>query len=311
MYPAGALVPLPEPSVVIHLNGSAATVSLNAEDGINFITLRIWLQAVNKQISKSTLEIMKLSLLGDKKEKRVQYDVLDRAKEPSDIFNALEKCLGSKEAAVQRFIYALKRVGHRRNGYVCVRAYKEIIGEDPPPKFEARNETEHFGLCQCLADICVKIKEYVSKALIRYCGRYLLSPPTNPENIPSLAYMLTAMYHDNLITPQDQEKLAIALTVVNANDCVDCIQKYRLKYKYDEIKIEEHKVKHVIGKPTCNIRKFLLHVNNQLQREGCAYFCSLYSLPCLHITIPTTSFHHFWHWHPYTPLYSWKYFTHS
>ena len=232
--------------MVLHLNGSAATMSLNAEEGINLITLRIWLQAVNKLISKSTLEIMKLSLLGDKKEKRVQYVILNRAEEPSNIFDALAKCLGSKEAAVQRFIYALKRVGHRRNGYVCVRAYKERIGEDPPPKFDARNESESFGLCQCLADICVKIKEDVSTALIRYCGRYLLS--THPDNIPSLAYMLTIMYQKGLITPQDQEKLAIALTIVEANECIDCIRKYRLKYSLPEIQVDQQKVKQIHGK---------------------------------------------------------------
>ena len=247
MSPVGAFVVLPEASAAIHPNGSAAAV-IPSEESINLITLRIWLLAVNKYIDSispdSSLEIMKLGLLGDKN--KVPYEALNRAKQPSEIFTALAECLGSNTAAVQRFIYALKRLGHRRNGYVCVRAYKERVGEDPPPKFESRNETEHFGLCQCLVDICVKIKKDVSKALIRYCGRYLLS--TNPHNIPSLAHMFTIMCQNELITPHDQEKLAIALTIVKANECIDCIQKYRRKYSLPEIHVDQQKVKSVYGK---------------------------------------------------------------
>lgn len=219
-----------------------------SEESINLITLRIWLLAVDKHIDRnspdSSLEIMKLGLLGDKN--KVPYKAISEAEKPSDVFNALEEHLGSNTAAVQRFIYALKRLGHRRNGYVCVRAYKEKVHKDPPPKFEARDETEHFGLCQCLVDICVKIQKDVSEALIRHCGRYLLA--TNPLNILSLAYMFTMMYQNELITPQDQEKLSIALTIVEANECIDCIRKYRLKYSLPEIQVDQQKVKQVHGK---------------------------------------------------------------
>lgn len=204
----------------------------------------MWLEVVNKYIDESSLEIMKLGLLGDKN--NVPYEALSRAKQPSDIFNALEERLGSKEAAIRRFIYALKKLRPQRNGYICVREYKDKTGKDPPPKFDARSESESFGLCQCLVDICVKIKDDASKALIQYCGHYLLS--TNPRNIPSLAYMFTTMYHSRVITPQDQEKLAIALTIVNAIECIDYIRKYRLKYNLPVMKIEPHKVKLVHGK---------------------------------------------------------------
>ena len=241
-FPAGALGPLPEPSVTIHLNDSEATVSCAA----NKLTFRIWLQRVNKQISESSVEIMKLSLLGDKREEQIEYNTLSKAKQPSDIFNELEKRHKTREAALQRFVYALKRLGNRRNGYVCVKEYKEIVGEHPPPKFAPPNKLESFDLCQCLADICVKIKREVSKALIQCCGDYLCS--TTPENIPSLAFILTSMYQNKDITPQNQEKLAIALTVVKANECIKCIQYYRFRYKFPKLVINPDDVKDVTGK---------------------------------------------------------------
>ena len=90
MSPVGAFVVLPEASAAIHPNGSAAAV-VPSEESINLITLRIWLLAVDKHIDSispdSSLEIMKLGLLGDKD--KVPYEALNRAKQPSEIFTAL------------------------------------------------------------------------------------------------------------------------------------------------------------------------------------------------------------------------------
>lgn len=195
------------------------------------ITLKIWLILVNRLISKSSIQIMKLGLLGDKK--TLPYKRLDLAKTVSDIFNLLEEYLESPKKAVQRLIYALYRLGHRRNGFKCVREYRDKVGQKPPPKFESRNESQSFGLCQCLVDICVKIENEVADALRKYCGRYLLN--TNSENIESAAILLIKMYHGGQVTVEDQKNLAVALHVVNAQDCIECIRKYRLNYGYPEL----------------------------------------------------------------------------
>lgn len=204
-----------------------------------FLKLRIWLLAVDKLLSESSTEIMKLGLLGDKN--KVPYEKLQKARQPSDIFHVLEEKLGTK-AAEQRFIYALKKLGNRRYGFACIEEYRQIVGKHPPPRFETRNEPAHFGLCQCLVGICVKAKEEVSKALFLYCGPLL---NINPENFNSLAHMFTIMYQDKKITPDDQEKLAIVLTILEANECIKCIQRYRSKYTFPEIEIKPKEVERV------------------------------------------------------------------
>lgn len=205
------------------------------------LKFRIWLLAVDRLVSESSVEIMKLGFLGDKNEE--PYKDLEKAKQPSDIFHVLEDNLGSKEAAEQRFIYAINRLGDRRYGSQCIKAYRQIVGKRLPPKFETRNKSADFGLCQCLVDICVKAKEDVSKALIQYCSNYLLK--TNPENIRSLAYMFTKMYHRKVVTPDNQEKLATVLTILEANKCIKCIQNYRSKYTLPKRVIDPEEVKRV------------------------------------------------------------------
>lgn len=236
---------------VKHQNTSEATVY-----PANYsLKLRIWLLAVNNRLSKSSVDILKLGLLGD--QNAVPYEVLDRAKHPSDIFNALEDHLQSKEAAVKRFIYALKRLGKARYGSVCAREYQERVGKRPPPKFETRNESETFGFCQCLVDICVKIKEEVSEAIIQYCGHYLLD--MNRDKFRSLAHMFTVMCHKKFIEPKNPEKLAIVLTICEANECVKYIQNYLSKYNFSKMVIHPDKVKQLEGKH--GYKNMCLHVN--------------------------------------------------
>ena len=226
-----------------------------AVDPANYsLKLRVWLLAVNKRLSKSSVDIIKLGLLGDKN--KVPYVVLDRAKQPSDIFTALEEHLGSKEDAVRRFIYALKKLGKQQYGTVCAREYQKRVGKCPPPKLETRNESESFGFCQCLVDICVKIEEEVSEAIIQYCSHYL---STNRDRFRSLAHMFTVMCHEKFIEPQNPEKLAIVLTIFEANECVKYIQNYLSKYKFPKMVIHPDKVKQLEGKH--GYKNVCLHVN--------------------------------------------------
>ena len=226
--------------------------SLNSDqqedDNINTITLRLWLTAVNNLISKSSVQIMTLGFLGDRR--KLPFGRLTEAKQASDIFDLLYEYYGSNQEAVRRFVYALARLGHQRKGFKCIRQYKEKVGQKLPPKFESRNESdpERFGLCQCLVEICVIIEKDsdVAEALRKYCGHYLLEMAS--DNIKSVGSLLVLMYHRQLITPGDQDSLAAALKVVNAKDCIECIRKYRIKYGHPELKINDQKYRDLYSK---------------------------------------------------------------
>lgn len=181
---------------------------------------------------------MKLGFLGDRVE--LPFDRLDKAKEVSDIFNLLCEHHGSIQKAVQRLVYALCRLGHRRNGYTCVRRYSERVGQKRPPKYETRNESQEFGLCQCLVDICVEIHKEAGDGLRKYCSRNLLE--TDRENIESVATLFIRMYQAKQVTANDQQNLAYALHVVNAKECIERIRKYRMKYGIGELIIRSDDV---------------------------------------------------------------------
>ena len=208
------------------------------DDDHLMVSLRLWLLTANKLINKSSVQIMKLGFLGDKV--KLPFDRLDKAKEVSDIFNLLYEHHDSIQKAVQRLVYALCRLGHRRNGFKCVRMYSERVGQKLPPKYETRNESQEFGLCQCLVDICVEIKKEVGDGLRKYCGHHLLG--TDRENIESVATLFIRMYQDKQVTLDDQQNLADALHVVNAEGCIKCIRKYRVKYGLSELIIRSDRV---------------------------------------------------------------------
>lgn len=217
--------------------------SINSEqidEEISLITLRLWLLMCDRLIGKSSIPIMRLGFLRD--EVRLSYHELEQAKQVSDIYNLLEEKFGSHIRAVQRLIHALLGLGHRRHGFECVRRYKEKVGQKPPPKYEIRHESEEFGLCQCLVDICVKIEDDEANALRKYCGRYLLE--TDGENIEDVATLLIKMVHDKKITAEDQQNFAIALHVVNAKVCIECLQKYRSKYGQSKLVISRRDTKY-------------------------------------------------------------------
>ena len=194
----------------------------------------------DRLIGKSSIPILRLGFL--KGNASLSYHELEQARQVSDIYNLLEERLGSREKAIQRLIYALLGLGHRRNGVLCVRRYREKVGQKPPPRYDIRNELEEFGLCQCLVEICVQIEDDVANALRKYCGRYLLE--TSSENIADVATLFIEMVHNKKITAEDQQNLAIALHVVNAQDCIECIQKYRLKYGHQKLVIRRGDTKY-------------------------------------------------------------------
>ena len=209
------------------MSSVSETASINA-DSTNLVLYRKWLNAADKLITQSSLEILKLGFVGDKCE--LPGGLLDSAKTTNEIFNVLIRCYnGNYEKAAQRFIYSLKRLGHRRHGFACARLYKEKVGTKPPSKYDTRSENQEFGLCQCFMDICVAIDSDAADVLIKYCSRPLLN--TAPENIPSLPHMLKTMYQMGLITTSDQSTLAAALKIAGANNCIEYIHKYRDKYE--------------------------------------------------------------------------------
>ena len=94
-------------------------------------------------------------------------------------------------------------------------------------------------------DICVVIDKDAADALIKYCGRPLLH--TAPGNIPNLPFLLKKMFQSGLITTSGQSMLAAALKVVRADNCIDCIHKYRNKYEYTELKVTDALVNDLRG----------------------------------------------------------------
>ena len=221
---------------------SAFDASKFKTDYENLVPYRRWLLAVDRLITQSSLEILKLGFLGDKC--GVPFRRLESARTMNALFDLLVQCYGTYEKATQRLLYALKRLGHRRNGYACVRLFQEKVGKPRPPKYDAHSEGEDFG--QCFMDICVVIQSDAAEVLIKYCVRLVLK--CAPENIPNLPYMLIKMYHSHTVTASDQSALAVVLEIAAANNCIDCIHKYRNKYELPELTMTEALKKELMSK---------------------------------------------------------------
>ena len=175
-----------------------------------------WIIRVDEHIDQESLEIMKLGMQSELK----QIDT-EKAERPSDLYHALECRYQYQEPSVclARFIYALKRLGHRRHGHRAIEQLNYFIPEPTefhPATYMSRNDLKMFEFLQNLVGILVSLKEKhkMQQKLIKLFAEKHLNR-TNPNNIKTLCSLFTLLLQREIITADRPQALIEAMKEVS------------------------------------------------------------------------------------------------
>ena len=147
----------------------------------------------------------------------------DEAKSPSDLYRALECRYRFQDSSVclSRFIYALKRLGHRRYGHRAIRQLRDFSIIEPtafhPADYLGENDLKIFKFLQSLVEVLVALKgkQNTQQKLIKYFTEKHLNG-ANPSNIKTLCSLFTLLLEREIITVDRAQCLIEALKEVGA-----------------------------------------------------------------------------------------------
>ena len=152
-----------------------------------------WTLCVDDYIDEDSLEIMKLGMRSELTQ--VQRD---ESRSPSDLYHAIECHYHDSSVCLARFIYALKRLGHRRYGYSAIHQLSEFSIVEPPAFHPTTclgtDKFKIFRFLQNLVEVlvCLKGNQDTQDKLIRYFVEKHLHG-TNPNNIKTLCRLFTLL----------------------------------------------------------------------------------------------------------------------
>ena len=175
-----------------------------------------WTLRVDDYIDEDSLEIMKLGMRNE----LIQAQ-RDESRSPSDLYHAIECHYHDSSVCLARFIYALKRLGHRRYGYRAIRQLSGFSIVEPPAfqpnTYLGTDELKLFRFLQNLVEILVYLKgsQDTPDKLIRYFVEKHLHG-TNPNNIKSLCHLFTLLLEREVISADEPQALVEALKEVGA-----------------------------------------------------------------------------------------------
>lgn len=148
----------------------------------------------------------------------------DEARSPSDLYHAIEcryRFQDDSSVCLARFIYALKRLGHRRYGYRAIRQLSDFSIVEPPAfhptTYLGTDELKIFRFLQSLVEVlvCLKGSQDTQEKLIRYFAEEHLHG-TNPSNIKTLCRLFTRLLEREVINADRPQALVEALKEVGA-----------------------------------------------------------------------------------------------
>ena len=177
-----------------------------------------WTLRVDDHIDEESLEIMKLGM-----RRELTQVQRDEAKSPSDLYRALECHYRFQDSSVclARFIYALKRLGHRRYGHRAIRQLRDFSIVEPtafhPAAYLGENDLKIFKFLQSLVEVLVALKgkQNMQQKLIKYFTEKHLNR-ANPSNIKTLCSLFTLLLEKEVITADRPQPLTEALKKVGA-----------------------------------------------------------------------------------------------
>ena len=175
-----------------------------------------WTLRVDDYIDEDSLEIMKLGMRSE-----LTQAQRDESRSPSDLYHAIECRYHDSSVCLARFIYALKRLGHRRYGYRAIRQLSEFPIVEPPAFHPTTclgtDEFKRFRFLQNLVEVlvCLKGNQDTQDKLIRYFVEEHLHG-TNPNNIKTLCHLFTLLLEREVISADRPQALVEALNKVGA-----------------------------------------------------------------------------------------------
>ena len=188
-----------------------------------------WLTFVDNQIDRTSLYILKLGLYGE-----IPPGRMENLNTPSSLYHALKSLLGERNA-LPRFLYALKKLGSKRRGILCITNFTNNISTPP----EITNEQlKGQWLYECFMEMCIDLdgQRDVSRRLRNYASRHVLG--VNWRHIDHIAHLFERLLQEECISNNNQDKLAFILDAAGAKSCIVILQHYRLNNGLDEIDIE-------------------------------------------------------------------------
>lgn len=188
-----------------------------------------WLNYLERQLEEvDGLEHMKLALYPDLKFCQHQISV-GSIKTPTDVFRAVVEQCGDEQIALAKYHCALKSLGKKLRGAMCIESAKEQFDFHLPPPLGPEHRSKEFQFFLCLTKISKTLRnqrpveQNGERNVVRwFCSQKYLK--TNPANIRHLPDLFVRAYQERIITPDNTQAL---------RDCLLHYQLYKaLKYLY-------------------------------------------------------------------------------
>ena len=184
-----------------------------------------WIVRVDDHIDRESFDIMKLGMRGE-----LTQTERDIALKPSDLYHALAKHY-KQPIALARFIYALKKLGHRRHGCRAVGQLREFSISKPrkfnPATYMRREKLKLFQLHQCLVEVLVHLGEKYYPKLISHFTRTHLHG-TNPKTIDSPCALFKQLLDKAVIREDSMDIMVDGLRKIGDYRNADCVLKYQI-----------------------------------------------------------------------------------
>ena len=160
--------------------------------------IETWLEYVTRMLAFNDVLLLKLCLYPMFKNRSAR----DNAKHMSELFHAM---IGSDDPKQQQtvlynFVCALKVIGGKKRGINCIAKLTEVGIE--VPKASDYQEDQEFRFFQCLARVARDIEDDKdARDMIKEAyGKKL---EINHRNVEHIANMFTAIYEEQLVTPDE------------------------------------------------------------------------------------------------------------
>ena len=206
-----------------------STMSAATGDFDHDVRILQWLTFVDNQIDRTSLYILKLGLHGE-----IPQGRMENLTTPSSIYHALKSLLGERKA-LPRFLYALRKLGSKRRGKLCVTNFRNNISTPPEITDE---QLEDQWLYLCLMEMCIDLdgQRDISRRLRNYASRHVLG--VNWRHIDHIAHLFVRLLQEEYISKDNQDKLAFILDAAGAKSCLVILQQYRSNNGLDEIDVD-------------------------------------------------------------------------
>ena len=171
-----------------------------------------WVAKVDDYIDGESVNILKLSTRSE-----LTQEQREKINCPSDLYRTLANHYTDSEVQLARFIYALRKLGHRRYGY---RAVKELGQSNIPIPFDltkVSGDQNDFLLHENLAEFCCMLPQDSHASFITYFAKNLLK--VNPFIFKSPYEIITKALESNILTPDNHLNiLEEALIKINISE---------------------------------------------------------------------------------------------